>query len=117
MSIEWGERNYSDRSDAARVRALWECPTCSRDFAIPVSWEPYGDTDWRLLLRCSSCSATLDLIASSAEVDALCRRIDRDRFRLGLDAARLRSKRLAKEIDVFVIALKRDLICADDFAR
>jgi hypothetical protein len=99
------------------ARALWRCPVCRRDFAVPVGWEPRGRTEWQVGLYCSNCSASMKVTASRDELDALHRQIDLDVFRLRSTVERLRSRRRAREIDVFVIALQRDLICADDFAR
>ena len=97
-------------------RRLALCPACRRDFVGPVLWDERGDTSWWMTLRCGACETTFDLLATSSEVEAFCRELDRalDGFERG--AARLQRERVEAEIEIFATALALDLISGDDFA-
>ena len=97
-------------------RRLAVCPLCGSDYVVPLDGTE-RDEHWWVLLRCGSCDAVRDLIASDAEVEALCEEIDAGLARLALGAERLHRERRETEIEIFAAALRRDLISGDDFAH
>lgn len=96
-------------------RRLALCPLCGSDYVVPLDGTE-GDEHWWVLLRCGACQVVRDLIASEAEVDALCDDIDAGLARLAFGAERLHRERRETEIEIFAAALQHDLISGDDFA-
>jgi hypothetical protein len=105
----------------ARRRRLHEaqrlnlCRDCGERFVYPVTWSESGPADWWLLLRCGSCGASRDVIASNAAVDEYDRQLDEEMAVINAAADRLEREALAAEADNFATALELDLLGADDF--
>jgi hypothetical protein len=81
----------------------------------PVTWSESGPADWWLLLRCGSCGASRDVVASNAAVADYDRQLDEGMTVINAVAERLSREALAAEADSFATALQMDLIAADDF--
>ena len=39
---------------------------CAADFVNPVDWEPVGDTQWWMLLRCGACDTWREVTVPNA---------------------------------------------------
>jgi hypothetical protein len=96
---------------------LQHCRLCQSDSVHPVDWEPFGDTHWWILLRCGACDARAEgLVVNEvaqrfdSDLDAAQDQIVRAADRLGLEI-------LSAQAESLTVALERDLIGADDFAR
>ena len=48
---------------------LGTCPVCARDFVEPVSWEPVGQGQWWIFLRCADCGISREVLVSDAEAN------------------------------------------------
>ena len=105
-----------DEPDGPEPRRLTVCPECEQDFVIPVDGVEYDECSWLLILRCGACGLRFDRRASDEEVDALCAEVDEGLQRLAEGADRINRERMVREVDLFVVALDRDLISGDDFA-
>ena len=83
---------------------------------MPVWWEDVDDERWHMLLRCGECGTYRDLIASNDVARAYEYDLDRGmaEIRAALDS--LDRDRMTLEADAFIVALRCDLIDAEDFA-
>jgi hypothetical protein len=100
---------------AVRDGHLDICIDCGEPFVYPVTWSESGPADWALLLRCGSCGASRDIVASNAAVADYDRQLDEGMTAINAAAERLGHEALAAEADSFATALQLDLIAADDF--
>jgi hypothetical protein len=91
------------------------CSDCGKAFAYPVTWTESGPADWWILLRCGSCDAWRDVVASNPVVAAYDRILDEDLETIRVAAARLERAALSAEADTLGRALRLDLLTADDF--
>jgi hypothetical protein len=94
---------------------LHSCSDCGKAFAYPVTWTESGPADWWLLLRCGSCGAWRDVVASNPVVAEYDRILDEDVDRIRCAAERLERESLMAEADTLGAALRLDLLTADDF--
>jgi hypothetical protein len=91
------------------------CPDCGKAFAYPVTWTESGPADWWLLLRCGSCGSWRDVVASNPVVADYDRILDEDLEVIREAADRMERETLMAEADTFGVALRLDLLTADDF--
>jgi hypothetical protein len=83
----------------------------------PVEWETFGDHHWWILLRCGACGTRGEGPVPDAEAQRLDRDLNRAQDEIGRAADRLGLEIMSAEADSLAVALERDLIGADDFAR
>jgi hypothetical protein len=83
---------------------------------VPVWWEPVDDDRWHMLLRCGQCDTYRDVVVGNELASAFERDLDRGATPIRAALARLDRERMAAETEVFVAALRHDLIDAGDFA-
>jgi hypothetical protein len=100
---------------AARGRDLHLCPDCGLGFTHPVTWTESGPAAWWLLLRCGSCGSWRDVVASNPVVAEYDRILDEDLDAIRDAADRMQRETLMAEADTFGVALRLDLLTADDF--
>jgi hypothetical protein len=100
-----------------RPAGLETCPVCARDFVNPVAWEPAGERDWWMLLRCGECDAWQEVTVSDAEAQRFDVELDRRADMLQRALARLDMQRMATDVETMIAALRRGLIDAADFAN
>jgi hypothetical protein len=91
------------------------CSDCGKAFAYPVTWTESGPADWWLLLRCGSCGSWRDVVASNPVVADYDRILDADLDTIRDAAAHLEREALRDAADTFGLALRLDLLTADDF--
>ena len=96
-------------------RRLHLCPDCGADFVYPVTWTESSPAEWWLLLRCGACDSWRDVVASNRVVAEFDRVLDAGMDAIRFAAERLREEWRTAEADAFVVALRRNLISADDF--
>ena len=92
------------------------CQLCRAEAVVPVNWEDGGDR-WWIALRCGNCGARREVTLDDGEASALDRALDRGVNQIARTVEELERRRLLAEIDALSVALERDLIGADDFAR
>jgi hypothetical protein len=95
---------------------LHRCCACHGDFVVPLWRESLAGGRWRLLLRCGQCQRYRDVVVGEAVADALDRDVERGRAEIAASLDRSVHAQMVAELQVFVIALERDLIDATDFA-
>jgi len=106
------------RAAAARHDAgLQHCRECEEDSVHPVDWEPFGDAHWWILLRCGACGARGEGLVGDAAAQRFDRELDEAQDEMVRAADRLGLEILSAQADSLTVALERDLIGADDFAR
>ena len=81
----------------------------------PVTWSEKGPADWWLMLRCGSCGASREVVASNAEVAEYDNQLDEGMQVINSAAEQLTREALAAEADALGTALAMDLLGADDF--
>lgn len=108
-------RRARGRRRAASTGRLDLCGACGESFVCPVTWSEQGPADWWLLLRCGSCGASREVIASNAAVAAYDNHLDEGMQEINEAAERLAREALAAEADTLGTALDMDLLGADDF--
>jgi hypothetical protein len=108
------------RRRAARARHdgdLQHCRECGSDSVHPVEWEPFGDTHWWILLRCGACDAWGEGLVANDAAQRFDRELDEAQDEIVRAADRLRLEIMSAQAETLAVALERDLIGADDFAR
>lgn len=99
-----------------RGTELVKCPTCRAEAVIPVEWEDGGD-EWRISVRCGNCGECREVTLDDEEAREFDRALDRGVYRIRRTVITLERRRMRAEAEALSIALERDLIDADDFAR
>jgi len=106
-----------DRLLRRRRATLAHCPACGTDFVHPLVWSPHDDDHWWMVLRCGGCAEIRERVVPDAEADLFDLELDRAQEMIRASANRLGRESMAEDARAFAAALRRDLICADDFAR
>jgi flavoprotein len=96
---------------------LETCAMCSADFVNPVDWEPVGETQWWMLLRCGACNTWREVTVPNAVAARFDLELDRRLDVLTRAVERLERTRMAADVETMIEALRRGLIDATDFAR
>jgi hypothetical protein len=81
-----------------------------------VSWEETDSDHWHMLLRCAACETYRDVVVSNDVAKRYEEDLRRGMAEIAAELERSDRARMALEVDVFVAALDRDLIDAEDFA-
>jgi transcription elongation factor Elf1 len=108
-------RRARGRRLAATTGRLDLCGACGESFVCPVTWAEQGPADWWLMLRCGSCGASREVVASNAAVAAYDNQLDEGMREINAAAESLAREALAAEADALGTALDMDLLGADDF--
>jgi hypothetical protein len=96
---------------------LETCAMCSADFVNPVDWEPVGEMQWWMLLRCGACTTWREVTVPNSVAARFDLELDRRLDMLTRAADRLERKRMAADVETMIQALRRGLVDAADFAR
>jgi hypothetical protein len=102
---------------SADAAGLEHCRVCSRDFVNPMAWEPVGEDAWWMLLRCGECGIAREVTVADDEADRFDLALNRRATPIARALERLDLERMAAEVETLIVALRRDLIDASDFAR
>jgi hypothetical protein len=105
------------RTSPIRRDDLQHCRVCRSESVHPVEWEPFGDTHWWIVLRCGACGDLGEGLVANAVAQRFDRELDEAQDEMVRAADRLAHEILSAEADSLAVALGRDLIGADDFAR
>ena len=91
------------------------CGYCQGDYVVPVWFEDLGEDGWHLLLRCGECETYREVIVGDDTANAYDRELDRGGPYPRRALAKLDGARMAAQVGAFIVALRSDLIDADDF--
>ena len=91
------------------------CLDCASELVYPVQWEEAGPENWNVLLHCPNCDIYREGVFSQETVESLDEALDRGADALARDYKRLMSANMAREVELFVGALKVDAILPEDF--
>ena len=93
------------------------CAICGSSVVNPVDWHESDESRWWVLLRCGECAWSREAIITDAEAKQLERDLEPGLREIAKAAAKLDRERMLWEAEVFVAALRRDLIGPADFTR
>jgi predicted nucleic acid-binding Zn-ribbon protein len=103
-------------ADRAAGHLLHVCPDCGSNLVQPTSWEQESDrARWRVWRRCPECEWAGEGVHSLRAVDAYDEQLDLGAHEIANELRALEHANMAELAEAFGIALRRDLICADDF--
>lgn len=104
-------------ANEAPARSLHICPDCGSGLVQPTCWEQAERRGhWRVWRRCPECEWSCDSVHGEVEIDAYDEQLDLGAVELADGLRTLEHANMAAMADSFIVALDRDLICADDFA-
>lgn len=104
-------------SNNPTTRSLHICPHCGSELVQPTCWEQVSDrTRWRVWRRCPECEWTTDSIHNEVEIDAFDEQLDDGAHTLADELRSMEHTNMSTMAEVFLIALRNDLIGPDDFA-
>jgi hypothetical protein len=96
---------------------LISCSICGSRTVNPVDWHEHDERHWWVRLRCGECAWSREAVITEAEAQQLDRDLAPGTRDIAALAERLDRERMETEVDVFVTALRRDLIGPADFAK
>jgi hypothetical protein len=97
--------------------SLHVCPDCGSTLVQPTCWEQQENrSHWRVWRRCPECEWVSEGVHDEIEIDAFDEQLDLGSHELADELRSLEHANMSAMADAFVIALRSDLICADDFA-
>lgn len=105
-------------SNKVAARTLHICPACDSALVQPTCWEQEGDRQrWRVWRRCPECEWSCESVHDVIEIDAFDEHLDHGANELANELRSLEHENMSAMANAFIIALRNDLIGADDFAR
>jgi len=96
---------------------LVSCAMCGGDYVNPVDWEPAGDTQWWMLLRCGACDTWREVTVSNEVAARFDLELDRRMDVVARALERLDRSRMAAEVETMILALRHGLVDPADFSR
>jgi hypothetical protein len=93
------------------------CAICGSSVVNPVDCHESDETRWWVRLRCGECAWAREALITNAEAKQLERDLEPGLREIAKAAAKLDRERMLWETEVFVAALRRDLIGPADFTR
>jgi hypothetical protein len=96
---------------------LIRCAICGSSVVNPVNVHEHDESRWWVLLRCGECAWSREAIITDAEAKQLERELEPGLREIAKEAAKLDRERMILEAEVFLAALRRDLIGPTDFTR
>ncbi len=91
------------------------CGNCEGELVYPLDWVDEDATHWRMLLRCPNCEGIREGIFPQLTIDAFADEIDRGEAELLSTLKRLTRENMSEAVDLFIRALRADLILPSDF--
>ncbi|HXQ88913.1 MAG TPA: hypothetical protein VN733_04670, partial [Solirubrobacterales bacterium] len=92
-------------------------PRCGSGLVQPTCWEQDVDrTRWRVWRRCPECEWTTNGVHGEVEIDAFDEQLDNGAHELAGELRAFEQANMRSMAEAFMIALRDDLIGADDFA-
>ena len=95
--------------------SLTVCPRCDADCVVPVEWAEREPEAWWMRLRCGACGHLREIVVPDATAQRYDLELDRGMGQIADALSRLERDRMALEADNLAVALRLDLVDADDF--
>ena len=100
------------------LEPLHICPACGSVLVQPTAWEAQDDrSGWMVSRRCPECEWSGQSVHNETEIDAYDEQLDLGSQELADELRSLEHANMSQLAQSFIVALDRDLIGADDFAR
>jgi hypothetical protein len=96
---------------------LVSCAMCGGDYVNPVDWEPVGETQWWMLLRCGACDTWREVTVTNDIAARYDLELDRRMDIVARALERLDRSRMAAEVETMILALRHGLVDPADFSR
>ena len=96
---------------------LVSCAMCGGDYVNPVDWEPVGDTQWWMLLRCGACDTWREVTVTNEIAARYDLELDRRMDIVARALERLDRSRMAAEVETMILALRHGLVDPADFSH
>jgi hypothetical protein len=96
---------------------LTSCDACGSRIVNPVAWHEHDESHRWVRLRCGACAWSREVIITDADAKHLELDLAEGLEEIATTVARLDRERMIREAEVFIAALRRDLIGPADFAR
>jgi hypothetical protein len=97
------------------VRQLHICPSCECELVQPHDWAEGGDSRWQLTLECPNCGWFETGLYDRMEIELLEENLDDGVAEMIADLQRLTRANMLADIELFIGALRVDLILPEDF--
>jgi hypothetical protein len=96
---------------------LHVCPECGSGLVQPTCWQQEGDdrSRWRVWRRCPECEWACESVHDVVAIDAYDEQLDLGAHELANELRALELANMGEMADAFIVALRTDLITADDF--
>lgn len=96
--------------------SLHICPDCGSGLVQPTCWQQEdGRTQWRVWRRCPECEWACEGVHDVVAIDAFDEQLDLGAHELANELRELEQANMSEMADTFALALRNDLITADDF--
>jgi len=95
---------------------LVTCAMCAADFVNPVDWEPVGETQWWMLLRCGACDTWREVTVTNDIAARFDLELDQRLDVVARALERLDRSRMAAEVETMILALRHGLVDPADFS-
>lgn len=123
MELARPRRRHADSTAAgpatkdrdASAECLELCPDCGGDLVYPTDWAPIGTHRWKVSLRCPECEWYGSGVHEQDIVDRFDEVLDDGTQALLDDLEMLTRANMQEQVDLFVTALRDDLIVPEDF--
>ena len=96
---------------------LTVCRECGSHVVNPVAWHENDESHWWVRLRCGACDWSREIIITTADAEQFERDLATGLGEIAKTADRLDRERMIGEAELFIAALRRDLIAPADFTR
>jgi len=96
--------------------SLHICPECGSGLVQPTCWQQESDrSQWRVWRRCPECEWVCESVHDVVAIDAYDEQLDLGAHELADELLALEQANMREMADAFFVALRDDLITADDF--
>jgi hypothetical protein len=114
--FEGRSMSHASHTEIAKPTGLHVCPACGSTLVQPTCWEQAGLRGrWRLWRRCPECEWLGDSVHGETEIDAYDEELDCGTEALAGQLEELEREGMELVAAALAIALRADLITADDF--
>ncbi|HWN73806.1 MAG TPA: hypothetical protein VNN15_08380 [Solirubrobacterales bacterium] len=106
----------SESSNDTATPSLHICPDCGSGLVQPTCWQQEnGRTQWRVWRRCPECEWVCEGVHDVVAIDAFDEQLDLGAHELANELRALERANMSEMAAAFVVALRNNLITADDF--
>jgi hypothetical protein len=91
------------------------CRACGCDLVNPMDWYEQDEWTWYVLLRCGECLHSREVILTDEQAKQFDRELLPGIRAIERVVDELDRERMRREVEIFAVALARDLVTASDF--